>query len=215
MFKLEEAIARWRQEMTIAGIRSTEWLDELEGHLREDFEHSIHSGLSPEKAFEGAVQRLGQGSALAGEFQKSQKAARRQWIYRGLYLGLGAFGLAVAFGYFLMLPFTITATAAYMKWLGFSQVRLQHDVYSHFAARLIVGLCLCFEIPVILLTLVRTGAVDWHVMRQGRKYVLILNLIIAAIMVGPELISQLPMFILLQGAYELGVVLSRSRRSAI
>ena len=212
MFNLEEAIARWRRQMITAGIRRTECLDELEGHLREDFEHSIQLGLNPETAFAGAVQRLGNGGALAGEFQKFQRAERRQWIYRGFCLGIGVFALGVVFCYFVILPLAMTATAAYLKWLGLSQLRLEHDVYIRFAARLIVGLSLCFEMPVIVFTLVKTGAIDLHSLSKGRKYVFIFNLIIAAIIAGPGVIPQLVMFILLQGLYELGVILSWSGR---
>jgi hypothetical protein len=210
MFDLEEATARWRQQMRAVGIRKNECLDELEAHVREDFEHSIRSGLNPETAFDDAIRRLGQGGALAGEFQESRRAGRRQWIYRGLCLGMGVFALAVTFSYFVMLPFTMTATAAYMKWLGFSQLRLEHDVYIRFAARLVVGLSLCFEIPVLVLTLVKTGAIDRHSLSKSRKYVLILNLVLAAIIVGPGVIPQLALFVLLQCLYELGLLLSRS-----
>jgi hypothetical protein len=211
MFNLDEAIARWRQQMTTAGIRSTECLDELEAHLRGDFEHSIHSGLNPETAFDGAVQRLGHGSALAAEFEKFQRAMRRQWLYRGFCLGLGALALALAIGYFLMLPFTMSATSAYARWLGFSPIRLEHEVYISFATRLLLGLSLSFEIPVIVFTLVKTGAIDPRSLPKGRKYVLVINLIIAALIVGPEVIPQVAMFIFLHGFYELGVVLSRLR----
>lgn len=209
MFDLEKAIARWRQQMSRAGLRNTECLDELEGHLREDFEHSIHSGLKPDTAFADAVQRLGHGDVLAGEFKKSQRSLRRQWLNRGICLGIGMFGLALAIGYFVMLPLALAADAAYAKWLGFAPLRLDRAVYIVFAARLMVGLTLCFETPVIVLTLLRTGAIDLHSLSKGRKYVLIVNLFAAAITAGRGMVPQISLFILLQGTYELTIALGR------
>ena len=48
MFDLEQSIAEWRQQMIAAGINSTEALDEMECHLREDVERQAQSGASEE-----------------------------------------------------------------------------------------------------------------------------------------------------------------------
>jgi hypothetical protein len=73
MFNLETAIAEWRRQMTIAGIKSPVPLEELENHLREDFEAQIRSGAIPERAFEIAAGRLGSPAAIKQEFSKVGK----------------------------------------------------------------------------------------------------------------------------------------------
>jgi len=70
MFDLDQAIAEWRQ-MIAAGIKAPVPLDELEGHLRDDIEEQMRSGLTAPRAFEAAVERIGQAHALKLEFTKA------------------------------------------------------------------------------------------------------------------------------------------------
>jgi hypothetical protein len=64
MFSLEQAVVVGRRQMLAAGIESPKPLDELECHLREEIEHQVQSGVTIQQAFEAAVQRIGQASAL-------------------------------------------------------------------------------------------------------------------------------------------------------
>lgn len=70
MFDLEKAIGNWRQQMMDAGVKSSEVLNELESHLREDVEREMRAGLSLPRAFELAAERIGGAQALKGEFAK-------------------------------------------------------------------------------------------------------------------------------------------------
>jgi leader peptidase (prepilin peptidase)/N-methyltransferase len=70
MFNLEQSIANWRRQMLAAGIKTPVPLEELEGHLREDVEQQMRSGLNAQQAFQVAVQRIGQAGALKREFAK-------------------------------------------------------------------------------------------------------------------------------------------------
>ena len=72
MFNLEQSIAEWRRQMLAAGIKTPVPLDELESHLREEIERQMKSGLSEQKAFETASQRIGQPHVLKSEFQKAR-----------------------------------------------------------------------------------------------------------------------------------------------
>jgi type II secretory pathway component PulF len=70
MFNLEQSIAQWRREMAAGGLRSRKVLDELESHLRDDFERRVRSGASGQEAFQFAVRQLGFIDALTREFSK-------------------------------------------------------------------------------------------------------------------------------------------------
>ena len=70
MFNLEQAIARWRQQMRTTGLKPREVLEELESHLRDDIEEQVRSGIDPQQAFAVAVERVGEAGALKAEFQK-------------------------------------------------------------------------------------------------------------------------------------------------
>ena len=70
MFDLDQAIAEWRGQMA-GGVKAPEVLDELESHLRDEVEQQELAGSSRERAFEIAVQQIGQAAALEGEFHKA------------------------------------------------------------------------------------------------------------------------------------------------
>jgi hypothetical protein len=73
MFNLEQAIAEWRQQMLAAKIKAPVPMDELEGHLRDDVERQMRSGVSGEEAFANSIQTMGEASALKQEFKKIRK----------------------------------------------------------------------------------------------------------------------------------------------
>jgi hypothetical protein len=83
MFNLEQSILEWRRQMLAAGIKTLVPLDELEIHLREEIARQMKSGLSRQKAFEIAVQRIGQPKVLKSEFKKSERTFMKQTIKIG------------------------------------------------------------------------------------------------------------------------------------
>jgi hypothetical protein len=98
MFNLDQAIADWRRQMSAAGIKSPDVLDELESHLREDVERRIGAGAgaSAEQAFRDAVIQVGTAEQLQPEFCKicrpharlSRKAVRIGCAGFGVFLFL-------------------------------------------------------------------------------------------------------------------------------
>jgi hypothetical protein len=73
MFDLEREIKNWRREMMRGGVRTTEVLDELESHLRNEFAKLLSSGTTEAAAFENAVIRVGKPAVLSAEFNKVSK----------------------------------------------------------------------------------------------------------------------------------------------
>ncbi|MDB6122598.1 MAG: clpC [Pedosphaera sp.] len=96
MFNLEQAISEWRKQMSAGGIKTSEVLDELESHLRDDIEQQIRSGTTAQPAFEAAIQRIGQAHALKTEFAKAGEAkwALRRKIKTAIMRFLGWGGVA-------------------------------------------------------------------------------------------------------------------------
>ena len=58
---------------------------------------------------------------------------------------------------------------------------------------------------VVLLTLVRLGVLSYAVLSKARRYMIVINLILGAVLTTPEPITQLVMFVPLQFLYELSV----------
>lgn len=76
MFNLDQAISEWRRLMAEGGMRTPEFLDELESHLGDDVEEQMRHGLTPEQAFTAASSRLGKPAALQHEFKKGHNMNR-------------------------------------------------------------------------------------------------------------------------------------------
>lgn len=76
MFDLELEICRWRD--TLARELPSATVDELESHLREEIEHRLERGISPDEAFRQACSGIGDPQRLSAEFAKVTGASA--WI---------------------------------------------------------------------------------------------------------------------------------------
>ena len=77
------------------------------------------------------------------------------------------------------------------------------DFYVSFVLMLALAFGLAFETPIVVCFLGRTGIVPIPVMAQGRRYVLLGIVVLAAMLTPPDVISQLllagPMYLLFEG----------------
>jgi hypothetical protein len=92
MFNLDQSIAEWRRQIVAAGIKSSDVLDELESHLREDVERRMRAGATAERAFRDAVIQVGTAEQLRTEFGKISKP---QVTFGPRTVRLGCVGMAV------------------------------------------------------------------------------------------------------------------------
>jgi sec-independent protein translocase protein TatC len=58
---------------------------------------------------------------------------------------------------------------------------------------------------VIILTLVKIGILNYRILSKGRKYMIVINLVLGGILTTPEVITQLLMFLPLQTLYEISI----------
>ncbi len=77
MFDLETSVRAWRDSLPDEFRSRGELLDELEQHLRDDFERRAAASGSPADAWAAAIGHLGSGEHLAGEFAKLD---RHVWL---------------------------------------------------------------------------------------------------------------------------------------
>lgn len=71
MFDLDQALARWRDHMGDQRLSDPDVLNELESHLRDEFEAQVRSGIEPQQAFDSATKRIGSPDTLRHEFARS------------------------------------------------------------------------------------------------------------------------------------------------
>ncbi len=205
MFDLDGRIAEWRRQMAAAGVTAPEALGELEAHLREDVEHRTRTGLGAEAAFHAAVRQLGGAEALRAEFEKAAAMRLRRLAHRGLLLGVAAFLLAVVLSCVAVFPAAMAASQAYSQWLGLPPAAWKASGLVSFWVRITLSLGFGFEIPVVLLTLVRMGLLDLQSLTKARPCVIILNLMLGAVMTTPQVMTMLLLFVPLQILYEASV----------
>ena len=133
------------------------------------------------------------------------KLRERKYIYRGLAFGGGLFLLGVTFCYFALMPLALAAAQMYSHWLGFGAFQWRAEDYISFVCRFLLGMGLGFELPVVILTLVKIGILDYHMLSRARRYVIVINLILGAVLTTPEPLTQIVMFFPLQVLYEITV----------
>jgi sec-independent protein translocase protein TatC len=75
--------------------------------------------------------------------------------------------------------------------------------------KLIFAFGLCFELPVILLLLVKAGILTSDDLANKRKYAILSAFIVAAILTPPDVISQVLLALPIIVLYEISILLSK------
>ncbi len=133
------------------------------------------------------------------------KMREKKYVYRGLGFGVGLFLFGVAFCYVALMPIALAASQKYSQWLGFSAFQWKADDYISFVCKFMLGMGLGFEMPVVILTLVKIGVLNYRLLSKGRRYMIVINLVLGALLTTPEVITQLIMFLPLQLLYEISI----------
>jgi sec-independent protein translocase protein TatC len=133
------------------------------------------------------------------------KMHEQKHVFRALFVGSGLFLTGVAFCYFALMPIALAAAQMYSNWLGLGALQWRAEEYISFVCKFMLGMGLGFELPVVLLTLVKIGVLSYSALSKARRYMIVINLILGAVLTTPEPITQLVMFVPLQFLYELSV----------
>jgi sec-independent protein translocase protein TatC len=131
------------------------------------------------------------------------KLRERKHVYRALACGGGLFLAGVAFCYFVLMPVALSASQLYSQWLGFGAYQWKAEDYISFVCKFMLGMGLGFELPVVILTLVKIGVIDYQTLSKARRYMIVINLFLGAVLTTPEVITQVTMFFPLQLLYEI------------
>jgi sec-independent protein translocase protein TatC len=103
------------------------------------------------------------------------------------------------------MPVALAASQMYSNWLGFGAFQWRAEDYISFVCKFMIGMGLGFEMPVVVLTLVKIGILSYDTLRGARRYMIVINLVLGAVLTTPEVITQLLMFVPLQMLYEVTV----------
>lgn len=112
----------------------------------------------------------------------------------------------MAFAYFLVLPTVFRFLASFTP----EGVSFAPDIsqYLDFVLTLLIAFGLAFEVPVVVVVLVRMGVVSVAKLKEIRPYVIVGAFVIGAIFTPPDVISQLMLAIPMWLLYELGIIVA-------
>jgi sec-independent protein translocase protein TatC len=133
------------------------------------------------------------------------KMNEKKYVYTGLTFGFGLFLTGVTFCYFVLMPVALAVSAQYSQWFGFEVTQWRAEEYISFVCKFMFGMGLGFEMPVIILTLVRMGILDYRMLKAARRYVIVIAFVLGAVLTTPEVITQVLMAIPLLVLYEISV----------
>ncbi|HTL73434.1 MAG TPA: twin-arginine translocase subunit TatC [bacterium] len=133
------------------------------------------------------------------------KWKERKYIFRAVFIGGGLFMVGVSFCYFMLMPLALAASQMYSQWLGLGAFQWRAEEYISFVCRFMLGMGIGFELPVVILTLVKIGILSYSTLAKARRYMIVVNLILGAVLTTPEVITQVVMFVPLQFLYEITV----------
>jgi sec-independent protein translocase protein TatC len=117
------------------------------------------------------------------------------------------FFIGMSFAYFLVFP----TVFGFMAGVAPEGVAWMTDIdkYLSFVLSTFVAFGVTFEVPVVVIVLVRMGVVDIPKLKEWRPYVIVGAFVIGAIFTPPDVVSQIMLALPLWLLYELGIVLAR------
>ncbi len=148
------------------------------------------------------------------------KVKEREFVLKALGFGGILFVLGMAFCYFLLLQVALMATVEFSSWLGFGADEWRAEDYISFVCMFMLAMGASFELPIVLLALVKIGLLNYRTLSHYRPYWVVAELVICAF-VTPSgdpftmLLMALPLHLL----FELSILIARywewkDRRSA-
>jgi sec-independent protein translocase protein TatC len=112
----------------------------------------------------------------------------------------------MAFAYFLVFPAVFRFVVASAP-QGVA-VMTDIDKYLSFVLSMFVAFGVTFQVPVVVVLLVKVGAVTIEKLREIRRYVIVGAFIVGAIFTPPDVVSQFMLAIPLWLLYEAGIVVA-------
>jgi sec-independent protein translocase protein TatC len=146
-------------------------------------------------------------------------AVEKRFLLPAILVSFALFLLGVLVCYLWLLPKTILFFFRDTESLGWSPTWTVQEYYS-FATRFTLGFGLAFELPVVVLALVRFGLVTYEFMARTRPYAVVLIFILATIITPtPDILTliamALPMCLLYESCIWIAWFMQRRRSTSV
>ncbi len=133
------------------------------------------------------------------------KIREKKYVLRAAFIGVGLFLAGVAFCYFFVLARALKFAEWWALWMGVKVPEWRAETYFSFVTKFLLGMGLGFELPVVLLALVKIGILDYQKLSALRRYMIVINLVLGALLTTPEVFTQVVMAVVLQILFEISV----------
>jgi len=135
------------------------------------------------------------------------KAEERKYIKIFGPISLAAFVMGGLFAFYIMIPIAINFL------LGFSTENIVPMItiksYISFVGTLILAFGCIFELPLILMFLIKIGVATPAFLIQKRRHAIIIMLVLSALITPPDIVTQIIMAGPLIILYEIGIIVSK------
>jgi sec-independent protein translocase protein TatC len=117
------------------------------------------------------------------------------------------FVLGIAFCYF----FVFGVVFKFVHAIAPKSIAVAPDIenYLNFVLTLFLAFGVTFEVPIVVIVLVRMGMVSIEQLKAFRPYFIVASFVIAAIVTPPDVLSQILLAVPLCLLYEVGIVVAR------
>jgi len=120
------------------------------------------------------------------------------------------------FCYYFILPLTLEFFASF-EITGSAdtstlaiQLETKLSEYLNFVTNLLLGFGIAFQLPILLLLLIKLGCLSVDDLRRKRRYWIVIIFILSAILTPPDVMSQLSLAILLIILFEIVILISKN-----
>jgi sec-independent protein translocase protein TatC len=114
----------------------------------------------------------------------------------------------MAFAYFFVFPTIFRVMAHYNAPLG-AEMTTDIDNYLSFVLTMFLAFGVTFEVPIVVVLLVRMGVLTVKKLREIRPYVVVGAFVVSAVVTPPDVVSQLILAVPLVLLYEAGIIVAR------
>lgn len=116
------------------------------------------------------------------------------------------FFVGMAFAYFIVFP----TVFAFVNKFAPEGVAVMTDIekYLSFVMTTFIAFGITFEVPVVVIVLVKTGLVSIAKLKEARPYVIVGAFVVGAIFTPPDVLSQFMLAVPLWLLYELGIIIA-------
>ncbi len=141
-------------------------------------------------------------------------AAERRIAIRCSGFAAALFAVGAWMGYAIALPQAIRLMLGVGEWIGVQTEFITLGNYITFALQLLAAFGLAFELPLVVLVLGYVGILSSRQLRDKRRHMVVVLVIIATVLTPPDVFSQLLMAIPLVVLYEICIWLVWAKERA-